>query len=207
VSAEEYRFWSRIIGISAGTLSIISLIQKLAHVGLSSLPKLIIFYYEDLLTPIHVVVGYFSPFHVPEWYQDCFVISALCSTAVGRTIHRLGADLDEHAPNAPSAAELDELRKANEKNVAGLLLRKLVLFIIFTPLIITLIPIAIVVSVIILMSLSLLLSAITHVLYSMNLIDYPEPVILDDFAVSILWTLMIIGMAAIAFFVWNAAVR
>lgn len=69
--------WWKVFGLVAGSLSLISLIEKIWHVGLLPFPALIVEYYRDMLVPIHNIVSSFLPFSVPEWYQDLWVLSAL----------------------------------------------------------------------------------------------------------------------------------
>jgi hypothetical protein len=69
--------WWKIFGLVAGSLSLISLAQKIWHVGLLPIPAAIIGYYRDMLVPIHNIVSSFVPFTIPDWYEDLWILSAL----------------------------------------------------------------------------------------------------------------------------------
>jgi hypothetical protein len=98
---EEYAYWQQLLGGLAGSVSIISLIQKLFAIGLTPLLAKFLDYYRGIFYPLIDKLLFFVPFHIPSWYKDLYCLSFVILVAVYRnTDHRR----DDHLHAAVSRA-------------------------------------------------------------------------------------------------------
>jgi hypothetical protein len=81
----ELDFWWCSLGMLAGSLSLISLIQNVLKIGLAPLPRMVIDYYRAVLRPLHELLVYIIPFELPAWYVDCYILSVIAISAYYRS--------------------------------------------------------------------------------------------------------------------------
>jgi hypothetical protein len=84
VPTEFRKVWI-FLGILASSMSCISFIQKIFSIGLVPMMAAIVNFYRRMLYPLFDVVGFALHIHIPVWYRDLFLLSAIFSGVFYRT--------------------------------------------------------------------------------------------------------------------------
>jgi len=183
----ELNRWWKLIGLVSGTLSLISLVQKILKVGLMPLPAAIINYYRDMLTPLHIVIESLIPFHVPEWYEDLWVLSFLSFIIYYKSTYKM--DFEKLTQDGLITTMF---------NFIILSLGSFIYFVFVSSMVMLLLYV-----------ITLMMVLYGHTVYRLQhrADEKRDSVVSDDTNTRWILSSFMMISAAIAFFVWNAAIR
>jgi hypothetical protein len=85
----ELKLQATMFGVPVSALALISLVQRVFHVGLTPVLMEIVATWRRLTEPLAALLKFiasFVPFHLPDWYHDAFILSFILALILFKAI-------------------------------------------------------------------------------------------------------------------------